>query len=322
MYCPKCKKEINNGKKFCDVCGSRLLDSENIESNIIIETSSSTNVIDNISLVEAYVGNYESFRNTNFNIFYLLFGPFYALYRKLYSLGFGLIIFRIILLLFDIKLYVILSLVLDIAISLMFNNMYLRHVSKKVETIKRNLLGKSRDEVLRYCRSVGGTSILLPILLYIIFSMFISYLITTKYRELYESYFGKLDFNTPVYKELSFTLPSELKKENDLLYSYDDDTDSCSYEISLIETSKTPTNYLITKSTYTERDQKSTVEEITINENEWYLMTIKTTSSYTYYEYATTHNHVLYNVTYKIYKDTGKCSTIKNELVNTLSFKE
>ena len=42
MYCPRCRKQIDNGKKFCDDCGSRLLDNSNIESNIIIETSTNS----------------------------------------------------------------------------------------------------------------------------------------------------------------------------------------------------------------------------------------------------------------------------------------
>lgn len=320
MYCPKCKKEINNGKKFCNVCGSRLLDSENVESNIIIETSSSTNVVDNISLVEAYVGNYQSFRDVNFNIFYLLFGPFYAIYRKLYTLGFGIIALELLVLVFDIKLYGILSLVVNIAIALMFNNLYLRTVTKKVDSLRRNNPNKTRDEMLKYCRNIGGVNSLLSILTYILVSMFIGFLITTKYKNLYETYFGKIEFNTSASKELRFTQPAEMRKENDLLYSYDDDNNSCSFEISFAETNKTSINYLNTKSIYTERDQKSAIEQVNINKNEWYLMTVKTSSAYTYYEYATIYNHVLYNVTYKIYKDTGKCSLIKDQLISTLEF--
>ena len=85
MYCPKCQKEDNSGKHFCRDCGSRLLDDENKESNIIIEKSSGSKVLDNSSMVEEFVGgSYEKIRGIGFSLPFLVFGPYYSLYRKMY----------------------------------------------------------------------------------------------------------------------------------------------------------------------------------------------------------------------------------------------
>ena len=57
MYCPKCNKEVNTGKLFCNVCGSRLVEKDaEIKDNTIIDINSGvTQTIDVLSMVKSYV---------------------------------------------------------------------------------------------------------------------------------------------------------------------------------------------------------------------------------------------------------------------------
>ena len=77
MYCPKCNKEVNTGKLFCNVCGSRLVEKDaEIKDNTIIDINSGvTQTIDVLSMVKSYVGeSYDKIRSVNFSIWYFLFG--------------------------------------------------------------------------------------------------------------------------------------------------------------------------------------------------------------------------------------------------------
>lgn len=127
--------------------------------------------------------NYESFKRGGFSFAYFFFGEYYLLYRKMY------LIFAIkYLLSITIKLgvlyayaasdnnavliafgiYILSNLLPDLFIKKYYYNYSYNKVIKILDECKN----KSEKEIIRICESLGGTNILLPIVLFVFF-MFI-----------------------------------------------------------------------------------------------------------------------------------------------------
>lgn len=325
MYCPKCNKEVNTGKLFCNVCGSRLVEKDaEIQDNETIDINSGfTQVIDIPSMVKSYVGDsYDKIRSVNFSIWYFLFGVYYAIYRKMYLFSVIYLAANIGLLYINFKFSLILFGILNIVISLIFNNMYLLSVEKKVQKIRKKNSGLNRVDLLKVCKYTGGVNYL-PSLLAMILIFMINYNINK----------GMIDdllhrtTNTPVedYKELVFKNPSGFSKKSvgnsKYDYNYETKKDSCNYTIEITSTSNTAYNYLNRKTTYSEQDKKTPIGKQSINGNEWNYMEIDTLGTAYIYDYAIINNHSLYNITYRVYEDSGQCSKMKDELIESLDFK-
>jgi len=326
MYCPKCNKEVNTGKLFCNVCGSRLVEKDaEIQDNETIDINSGfTQVIDVPSMVKSYVGDsYDNIRAVNFSIWYFLFGVYYAIYRKMYLFSAIYLAFNILLLYVNFKFCIILFGILNIVISLIFNNMYLLSVEKKVQKIRKRNSGLNRADLLNVCKYAGGVNYL-PSLLAIIGISIVNYNVN---KDMIDELLHRTT-NTPVedYKELVFTNPNGFSKKsigNDKYdYNYETKGESCNYTIEITSTSNTAYNYLNRKTTYSEQDKKTPISKQNINGNEWDYMEIDTLGTAYIYEYAITNNHSLYNITYRIYEDSGTCDRKKDELIGSLKFKK
>ena len=324
MYCPKCNKEVNTGKLFCNVCGSRLVEKDaEMKDNTIIDINSGvTQTIDVLSMVKSYVGDsYDKIRSVNFSIWYLLFGIYYAIYRKMYVFSAIYLAVYIALLYTMPKFCMILSLIINIVISILFNNIYLKSVDKKVQKIRKNNSGLNRADLLKVCQYAGGVNYL-PALIVFIFICMINYNINKdKIDELLH-----MATNTPIedYHDLVFENPGGFSKtsiDNDkYIYNYETKTDSCNYTIEITSTPNTAYNYLNRKTDYSEQDKKSSISEKNINGNNWNYMEIDTHGTAYVYDYAIINNHSLYNITYKIYEDSGVCTKLKDDLIDSLDF--
>lgn len=319
MYCPKCNKEVTDGSVFCNTCGSRLTNNTSFSTN---QNSNTNSVIDIQSLTKAYIGSqYETMRTTEFSIWYLLFGVFYALYRKMYLMGISLIGLASILLWYDPKLCLIVMVIVNIVISIRFNSIYVKHVDQVVENIRKNN-HLAREELLRVCRCQGGANIIYPIIALIgIFTL--SFYITKGKITNYIPINSQKGYN---YQKLVVNNPKEFGSVNDSsgnhIFNYDKSKDSCNYTISVMDsTNNTAYNYLNRKNVYTARDSKSPIETIDINNKSWNLLKVNSSSNALIYDYAIIYKHYLYNVTYKIYKDSGVCTKLKDELIDSLELK-
>ena len=324
MYCPRCRTQVDNGKKFCDECGSRLLDNYNIESNIIIETSTNSTVVDNISMVESFVGpSYEKLRRIGFNIWFFLFGPYYMLYRKMYVYGFIYLLLMAFIFIFLTDIFFIVGIV-NVLVSFKFNNIYLSYVSRKVESVRTLCADQNnRSEVLKKCSEQGGCNIAVVLLGMAAYG----YLTFNKTQEITNQFLadrGLLPSSTKSamnYKKLSFQNPNGVTKEvtssAETVYTYSDEDNSCNYTVIVTETNTTAQNYLNRKSEYTGKDTKNPIISETFNGKQWKLLKVNKSNSVVY-DYAILYKHYLYNVVFKEYKDSGKCSSIKDDLTSSL----
>lgn len=326
MYCPKCNKEVNTGKLFCNVCGSRLVEKDaEIKDNEIIDTSSGfTQTIDVPSMVKSYVGDsYDKIRAVSFSIWYFIFGVYYALYRKMYLFSFIYLAAYLILLYFMPTFCLILSGVVNIVVSLIFNNMYLKSVENKVQNIRRKNSGLNRSDLLKLCKYTGGVNYLPSLLAMIIVFMFSYSINKNKIDELINEATG-----APVedYHDLVFENPNGFSKksisDDKYTYNYETKKDSCNYTIEITSTPNTAYNYLNRKTDYSEQDQKSAISEVELNGDKWNYMEVDTHGTAYVYDYAIIKNHSLYNVTYTVYEDSGTCTNLKDNLINSLDFKK
>lgn len=320
MYCPKCNKEINDGTVFCNNCGSRLIENPSFSTN---QNSNTNSVVDIQSLTKAYIGDkYESIRTKDFSLCYFFFDVYYAIYRKMYLMGIALLALYSTLLYIDPKLCIIVMGIVNIIISIRFNHIYIKHVDRVVEKIRRDN-SESRVDLLRICRNEGGTNSVFVLLAFLIVG-FLSY---SKTKDQIDNFLPNGSTVKEVnYQQLSIEKPSDFESTTDsdgnILFNYDKSKNSCNYTIQVIDSSNTSRNYLNRKAIYTSRDIKNPIETININNKDWDLLKVNTSSNALIYDYAIVYNHYLYNITYKIYKDNGICTNLKDELIDSIKLKK
>jgi len=118
--------------------------------------NSYNNVIDDEVLINAYVGNNsDKLVNGGFSLCTLFFGYIYAMYRKMWILGFLWLVANVISTLFLGGIATYISFVLNIYFAIKFKDMYLKHVKEEVHLIKMNNQGKSQNELITLCSKKG-----------------------------------------------------------------------------------------------------------------------------------------------------------------------
>lgn len=217
------------------------------------------------------------------------------------------------------NIYLILGGVVNITISLFFNRMYLSSVSKTVERIRKNNPGQNRTDILKICKYQGGANTLVALIAMIL----VGYLTSNKLLAIYSNYIDPdLLSNEQNYEKLEFAIPKEftqiIENKQKTRFTYEHDGEICSCTIEISSTPNTAYNYLNRKTTYTAKDKKSPIEEINIHNENWNYLEVDTISNTSYYDYAIIKDHVLYNVVYKIQQDKGKCSEMKDKVINSL----
>ncbi len=110
--------------------------------------------------IYAYMGNgadkiYLNVKNGGFNIWAILFGICYYVYRKMYLVTVIMIAIQI-----GISLvFSELNSIVGICVGFMFCPLYKWDITRKLRKIKQENLGKSEEELLLLAKKKGGTSI-------------------------------------------------------------------------------------------------------------------------------------------------------------------
>ena len=168
MNCPYCGNNVDDKKEFCSKCGNRLI-SHNVTTNIEISDTKE---------LETFIGtNIHKIKVSRVSIPSLFLGSFYYLYRKMYLLGFSLIIISLLYStglnyipdeynLYYTTIYMIFSLLVNIILFIKFNSIYINHANKKISKIKNNNKNKSRFEIVEKIKYSGGTNLFVPVLVF------------------------------------------------------------------------------------------------------------------------------------------------------------
>lgn len=194
IYCQKCGSKNSNNAKFCTNCGNKLI---TIEDSIKHTTENIKDVIKNNETYKSFTDtsydeNYradfdnrdminfiqknakyyilkfkemqESYKTTSWNWPAFFFSSWWFLYRKMYAIGFGIIIASSIIATIIPQVSLIVGIATSIISGLYGNTIYLKHIQKQLDS-----LGNVEEDLKeRLILSKGGVNIVIPIILAII----------------------------------------------------------------------------------------------------------------------------------------------------------
>ena len=244
---------------------------------------------------------YNKFNNL-FNIWCLLFGAFYLLYRKLY--GLGIIAFSIYIILYFLKIYWVI-LIFNIILSFIFNKLYLRIIRDKINNYKLKYMDNSL--VVKECSKSNTNKLIVMVM--IIFS--ITILIVSN-----------IDFNTynVQVSNLSLKLDNNWlasKYNNDYYATYNyDREDRCSITIEVLGYTNEEEFINEMLSSYNYHDN---LDKININGNDYNVIAINNNNTVNYI--YTTYKDKLYVILFDIYKNSGTCVKYKDQILDSVRIK-
>lgn len=174
MHCQNCGQKVEANSKFCSNCGCQI--KNNVNNNKVTKEhfnieKAQTNT-DNFDerFIKSYMGKnadqiYEKIMNGGINIWAILFGISYFVYRKMYFVS-GILLLIVSIVIFGIP--YTLSYVL-LLIGLMFYSLYKWDITRKLRKIKKENKDKNEQQLIEIAKSKGGTSILGVIVFLIIY---------------------------------------------------------------------------------------------------------------------------------------------------------
>ena len=198
IYCSKCGKKNSKEAKFCINCGNKLISIEDeikgttesfkdvIKNNETYKRFTENNYDDNCKAdfdnkdminfiqkrVEYYIPKFkeiqELYKTTSWNWAAFFFNSWWFLYRKMYVIGFGIILADMVIGSIIPSLSFLINIVIAIISGLYGNIVYLKHIQKELEPLNN----MDEDIKQRLILNKGGVNIVIPIILAIITLIF------------------------------------------------------------------------------------------------------------------------------------------------------
>ena len=196
MKCLNCGCEVSDNNKTCPVCSAPLHNNydkkieenkklakeyvdddlsndslgknkhgifiQNVGRNYSMKTAKQIELEkEDDELLNAYIGsNHQEFIPGKLNIFALLLGPFYVIYRKMWLLFIAMLVTYSLLSLLS-NIYMIVSYILAFCViiyfGMNFNAMYISDCLDKIYNIRKNNPDKNFEELKVLCEEKGGT---------------------------------------------------------------------------------------------------------------------------------------------------------------------
>ena len=319
MKCPNCKATIDDNSKFCDYCGTKII--ENINKPIVKKDD-----ISEEEYLKNFIGdNYYNFKN-KFNIYALILGGIYLFYRKQFIIG------TIVIIISTITIFItpIIPIIIHIILGILFNQQYLNYVNRKSRHIKLKNINKSKEEILKICNEKGKPSylfamfsiILILVLIIIILNIGGTNLKGDKGKTIIKVSDNKI--NNLIYEVPNDFTSGNYNTNTYRSYTYNKDKTYCRIKIEVRkdtgEFSSTET-FLSNTKYNTKTDIVSNPENITINKQLWKRIIVQNTAKTITY-YATRYNHQYYIVSYDLYDNNTFCNEEYNTFMNSLNFRD
>ncbi len=364
MNCPKCGSNVNPGENFCRICGSQLeiqpqVQQNNVESQTTTVSQSNpggqvvqpvnqpvnnaqpqySNVQNNDDeLIKTYIGkNAEKLMDNKFSWCSFLFSTMYYLYRKMWLIGVCWLVGSSIITSYLPTYGPSIIFIGNIIMAIQFKKLYLKNVKEKVEKIKSENIGKSREELLSICRNKGGVAIWPVIVSAVIYLILIIVLIFSVFALVtlgnWADYFkeGETDSNLDTNSEYVLKYDISLDFEESAYntdtyqsYTYSTTADYCTLTIKVNDNYydySSGSEYLDNTVYYSDSDTVSDIEEVSINGNKWNYISILSDLYGNEYDYAIIKNDYVYDISFRIYQDdTGTCTEAYSDLVDSLEF--
>ncbi len=343
MFCPKCHTDLKDDAEYCRRCGikldssrkkkswssfsykkpinetkdikERIIDKEDHNDTHQEQYNYSNNysktiikqVVSEEDYKKALINKNHDLFNQSFSIVAMIFGPFYCIYRKLWTQGILLLIIYLCSYIYiQENTSIFLRIVINLVLAFKFNKLYLSEVDKRVELIKKQNQDFTSTELLEECNKKGGTiSIRLIIFIIILFYLAITILISnnnaTKYNNnKQDNTIGNITYIIPKTAELKIKYPTYI--------TYTDviDNNRCYISISTEQSNTNPEEYLISKiNSYSNYEQSEIMEE-SYNDINWIKQAI-TNNNTTKYFYITKIDNNIYDFSFSSNQSNDAC---------------
>lgn len=362
MNCPNCGSNVNPGENFCRGCGTKIVNNNfsqnqglNVQNNMaqnlnvqnnLNNSNSNLNYVQNYNnqinqsndinqinndddLIDAFIGqNVEALKKGGFCFNTLFFGVIYVFYRKMWLLGIIWLVINVIVDMFLPTYSSLITLAANIIISIKFKEWYLNHVKEKVEEIKNENPGKSRNELKDICQKKGGVSVLTVIIIVIIYVLLYVIAIYSSFN-LYNTTRKSMNNDSLSSGNLKYQIPDIMKLSDystDNFKIYTAISTEYNYYCSLSLSShnsfkKTAKQYLEEHILYSVSDKFSGISTKKINGVNWEYATVTKESGIVYYYYSFENDGTMYYAEYDIIYDKGNvCLNSYNIFINSLKF--
>lgn len=310
-------------------------------------SNTTDDLVTNQQLVEAFIGKkYDKITRSFFNLAGFLFTTFYMFYRKMILYGI------ISTLLLSVALYFFKSpitlLVYSLVVGLSVNNFYVSFAERKVAKIRRKKSKKSIEQLKIICSKKGGTSIISIILgtlfqviteLTIIILLIIAGLskVTNNFFQintfinstLNKTFNGIFIPDTSVKISNNFTsiTPQNFKDlSNKYQYKYeytygDLEHEKCTVTLYSLKGFNNAEKLVNQMTKYYNKDGSTAVENININNINWYWFSLEDVFEKNYY-YGTTKKNKTFLLKYQINKRTANdCESYTQLILNSINSK-
>lgn len=359
MNCQKCNCQLQQNQMVCPNCGTQrpqmtqqayqgvaqpqqIYQQQDYQQQINQQQYSGVKPVQQILenteadneevLINTYIGKNADQLRSGFSFCCFFLGVFYPLYRKmwLFSAIWYAMNYLIAIIFPEID---FISRIINLIAAIVFKELYMNTVRKRVNKIKNNNPGKSQEELIAICARKGGPTILGPILgALVVFTVafsiaFLETLDTIKDTEkLVEDTFPKTEKVT--FGDVSFEIHPKLKKysssENSYIAKYSEDDDACIIEAKRYTKERCATVeecvVMDTSSNTTSSSESGTDK---INGSDWYGKSTdereENGPNYRVDYYYTEKNNMIYGIKFKFTTGINDiCIESKNSFIKTL----
>ena len=320
-YCPKCGSVVNQGEAFCRMCGADLSQQNNFQQPISDQFQSGDDSI----LIDAYIGkNADKIKNGGFSVCTFFFGAMYALYRKMWVVGFAWIFGSFIVNMFIPLVGGFISMGVGIWISIEFNRWYLSNVREQVDSIKKMNSGKSMEELAKICSQKGGTTIVPIIIISLLSFIAIGLLV---FIFIVGFLYGFTGYSSASLGDLYYPIPEDFVGSNYNVEdyrgydsSYFDSGDSCNMTINRVSAFLYDDAKSYLESSISSTDILNDVGVKTINDTTWFYADVQSIYAQEYY-YTARKGDFIYRIEFDIKSDDDKkCSAAHNMVSRFMEF--
>ena len=296
------------------------------------------------NLLMEFVGyKYEKISQSKFNIFALIFGEFYLLYRRMVLIGLFILLVRVAIIVF-INPY--LSLAINVALCFTFNKLYLLHANSKIRNAEKRYPNASYDQLRDIVVSSGQTKMSNPILmifLSIIFGLIglvianINGFSVGPFKDINilvllgknPEFKGNLtyDTNANINNNYEMVMPDEIRNPNSNQGSIiggiktdpNDNFSNCHYSFNVLKDFSDAKNLAKQMKSY--YNLKDDPEELQINSITWYHISYENNGTVNLY--LTSRNKKVYMYEFREEKNanTISCEQYNTSILNSIYYK-
>lgn len=269
--------------------------------------------------LEIYIGkNYNIITEQIISLNALLFGPFYTLYRKIYSKSIILILIYLVTGIYlNSNIYIFLNITINFILALYFRKMYINYAKNKINKIRKNYSEKKENEIIQIIKKTGGT---LPIhYLITVIIIFIGTITIVTNKELLNKKKTEKSINKNNIENIEYILPNNTTiKENLKNYQYYINKNNDITCFIMISTNyatkyKNENDYLIEKKNSYEFYNNKVISTENINNTKWTVLKLDNKKE----EYVIKYKDTIYEFSFEN-KNNNSCNESKNIILNSI----